>query len=111
MASGALQHIGEYQRGFMPGRQVQELIGVVRWATQKSQEFSRPLAILQMDVATAFDSLAHPIIAKSLLAYEVPGKVVTAIMREIRSTRLKVSVPGTNAETAEIEMKTWSSAR
>eukprot|EP00969_Alexandrium_andersonii_P115020 5086528-Alexandrium_andersonii.AAC.1 len=58
-----------------------------------------------MDVAKAFDSLAHPIIAKSLLAYEVPGKVVTAIMREIRSSCLQVSVPGTNIETAEIRMR------
>eukprot|EP00969_Alexandrium_andersonii_P208044 9189389-Alexandrium_andersonii.AAC.1 len=82
------------QHGFVPGRQAQEALMLAKLAVQKSQEFSRPPAILQLDIKKAFDSVDHSALARALLARGVGGPLVTAILREIRSSKLHISVPG-----------------
>eukprot|EP00969_Alexandrium_andersonii_P295334 13054651-Alexandrium_andersonii.AAC.1 len=81
------------------------MVSVARLCSQKAVETGQELAFFKADVKKAFDSVDHCSVARALLGKGVPGLIVSALLRDMRGTRLSFAAPGLSAHTEGIRMK------
>eukprot|EP00969_Alexandrium_andersonii_P252724 11169262-Alexandrium_andersonii.AAC.1 len=81
------------------------MITIARLLSQKALEEGTPLCLFKADVRKAFDSVSHASVATSLLRRGIPGIIVSALLREMRDTRLSFAAPGLPARAQGIQMK------
>ena len=80
--------IAETQFGFRRKRQASEVMQVVTKLIEMSQEWTRPLTIMRLDMRKAFDRLKQSAILTTLEAHELDPKITFNIARELVGTHL-----------------------
>eukprot|EP00969_Alexandrium_andersonii_P199536 8812972-Alexandrium_andersonii.AAC.1 len=104
MTTHALQWVDPSQLGFRPGRQAQELLGTLKLACQKAAEFETPLWAFQADIRKAFDTVRHDALAKAMAIRHVHPAVITAHLRELVDSELRIQIPGTSEWSDPVHM-------
>jgi hypothetical protein len=80
------------QNGFRPARGTSSHV----IALALLAETSSPLALLFIDFAKAFDSVTHESLRQCLLAYHVPGRLMSAVLQCYRNHAVQVAGQGNN---------------
>ena len=89
-----LPDIGAFQVGGVPQRQILDAACAVQQAVRLSEQYGKPLIILKLDVAAAFDSLSHESIA-SFLAQARGSREAEVLLDVICNSRVGLGLQGT----------------
>ena len=89
-----LPDIGAFQVGGVPQRQILDAACAVQQAIRLSEQYGKPLVILKLDVAAAFDSLSHESIA-SFLAQARGSREAEVLLDIICNSRVGLGLQGT----------------
>ena len=82
-----LPDIGAFQVGGVPQRQILDAACAVQQAIRLSEQYGKPLVIIKLDVAAAFDSLSHESIA-SFLAQAQGSREAEVLLDVICNSRV-----------------------
>ena len=69
--------------GFRAGCQPQDIISPLSEALRKAYEWKLPLAVISMDIRSAFDEVGHEQLATELHVHDTPPRLVAALVREL----------------------------
>ena len=69
--------------GFRAGCQPQDIISPLTDALRKAYEWKKPLAVISLDIRSAFDEVGHEQLAAELHGHDTPPQLVAALAREL----------------------------
>ncbi|OLP76043.1 Retrovirus-related Pol polyprotein from type-2 retrotransposable element R2DM, partial [Symbiodinium microadriaticum] len=90
-----LPEIGAFQVGGVPQRQILDAACAVQQAVRLSEQYGKPLVIIKLDVAAAFDSLSHEALA-SYLAKAQGSREAEALLDVICNSQVGLGLQGTS---------------
>ncbi|CAE7930361.1 pol, partial [Symbiodinium necroappetens] len=90
-----LPSIGAFQVGGVPQRQILDAACAVQQAIRLSEQYGKPLVIIKLDVAAAFDSLSHASIA-SFLAQAQGSREAEVLLDVICNSCVGLGLQGTS---------------
>ena len=87
--------IRAFQIGGIPQRQIMDAACAVQHAIRLSEQYGKPLIIIKLDVAAAFDSLSHSALA-AFLATITGSREAELLLDIIVNSRVELSLQGTS---------------
>ena len=90
-----LPEIGAFQVGGVPQRQILDAACAVQQAVRLSEQYGKPLVIIKLDVAAAFDSLSHEALA-SYLAKAQGSREAEVLLDVICNSQVGLGLQGTS---------------
>ena len=80
--------------GFRPRLRADDVIAIMTRAIYLADIYGLPLFIASQDVATAFDSMDHQILAEAMIARGLEPPAVGSLLRELSGLRACISIAG-----------------
>lgn len=95
--------ISPFQSAFVPGRQITDNIVIVQEVlhTMKQKGRSKPLVVVKIDLAKAYDRLRWSFIRSVLMDFNLPHNVVEVIMNCITTSKMRTLWNGTMTDSFE----------
>ncbi|CAE7607306.1 unnamed protein product [Symbiodinium sp. CCMP2592] len=92
-----LPRMQAFQVGGLPKRQTLDAACAVQHAIRLAEEYGKPLIIIKLDVAAAFDSLSHEAVA-ALLATAQGSREAELLLQIVLESRVELGLQGTTWE-------------